>query len=220
LSSAAKSLPPPPSSSSSSSSSAIHPGYDTSIPVLHASTSTSNPVTFFEIFRNGVFPHFSANPAPKSLKVGKHGKYVTPESPSLYVREGSLRFWALTFSQSTAMSLRCAALRLAGRHDTARRLAAGFRAYRIYNSNKLDFGLFYCSARGAALSRALPSEEQRRFALLFEGDWADYEAHHCKVSGDVDFFFGILRRKKKKTRKKLTLPPKKKTSSGHLCQVL
>ena len=57
------------SSSSSSSSSATHPGYATSIPVLHASTSTNNPVTFFEIFRNSVFPHFSAHPAPASLKV-------------------------------------------------------------------------------------------------------------------------------------------------------
>ena len=172
-----------------SSSSAMHPGYATSIPVLHASTSTNNPVTFFEVFRNSVFPHFSAHPAPSSLKVGRHGVYVTPESPSLYVREGSLRFWALTFSKSTAMSLRCAALRLAGRRDTARRLAAGFRAYLIYRSSKLDFGLFYCSARGAALVRALPAEERRRFALLFEGDWTQYAAHHCKVGY---FFFCFI----------------------------
>ena len=120
---------------------------------------------------------------------------MTPESPSLYVREGSLRFWALTLSKSTMMSLRCEALQLAGRHDTARRLASGWRAYCIYRSSKLDFGLFYCSARGAALGRALPAGEQRRFALLFEGDWSEYEAHHCKVGFFVVFFCWSFRRR-------------------------
>jgi hypothetical protein len=149
--------------------------------VLHASTSTNNPVTFFEMFRSSVFPYFSANPAPASLKVGRHGVYVTPDSTSLYVREGSLRYYCLTLSKSTAMALRCAALRLAGKPDVARRLSSGFRAYLLYRSSKLDFGLFYCSARGAALEGALPGGEQRRFALLFRGDWSEYEAHHCRV---------------------------------------
>lgn len=178
---AASSGSSPAVSASSSASSAAHPGYNTSISVLHASSSTSNPVTFFELFRSSVFPHFSKNPAPASLKIGKPGVYVRPDSTKLYVREGSLRYYALTASQSTMMALRCAALRLAGKPDIARRLSAGFRAYFLYRSSRLDFGLFYCSARGTALGRALPAEEQHRFALLFQGDWSEYEAHHCKV---------------------------------------
>ena len=147
--------------------------------MLHASTSTNNPVTFYELFRSSVYPFFLANSPP--LKVGKPGVYVSPDSPSLYVREGSMRYYALTASKKTAMALRCVALRLTGKPDVARRLSAGFRAYCIYRSSKLDFGLFYCSAKGAELGTSLPAEEQRKFALLFRGDWADYETWHCRV---------------------------------------
>lgn len=166
---------------SSSSSTTTHPPYPTSIPVLHSSTSTNNPITFFTLFRDAVYPYFSARPAPAALKIGKPGVYVTPDSPKLYYRDGSLAFFLKKTTQGAAMAARCAFLRARGQHDLARRLSAGFRQTKIYMTKKLDFGLFYCSARVGELSRALPAEEQRMIPLLFKGDWAAYGTRHCEV---------------------------------------
>ena len=149
--------------------------------MLHSSTSTNNPTTFFEIFRHAVSPFFTANPAPAALKVGRWGHYVAPESPSLYVRDGSLRYFAITAQKSAAFALRCAFLRATGKPEVARRLAAGWRAFKIYRGSKLDFGLLYCGAQAAKLSLALPEKERSDFAPLFEGDWAEYEFFHCRV---------------------------------------
>lgn len=167
---------------SSSFSSSTHPGYPTSIPVLHSSSSTNNPVTFFEIFRGAIHPFFCAHPAPKSLRVGLGKRpYVSPDSPSLYVRDGSAAFLAKRASKNVAFWFRCLYLRAKGQPDLARRLAAGWKSFSLYCNAKYDFGLFYCSSRCSALARALPADEQRQMPLLFEGDWSEYETQHCFV---------------------------------------
>lgn len=68
-----------------------------------------------------------------------------------------------------------------GEPDLARRLAAGWRAFKIYRTAKLDFSLFYSSSRSASCWRSLPAAEQQAFQVMFEGDWEEYELRHCEV---------------------------------------
>ena len=65
------------------------------------------------------------------------------------------------------------------------------QAWKTYNTPKLDFQLFFCSANSRALARQLAPEEARQIPLLWDekaDDSVDYFMTHLAYMNQ--YFFG------------------------------
>ena len=84
---------------------------------------------------------------------------------------GTKRLWheclqALTAGYDIKYKAMALALKMKGEKRTAHTLANGWRIWKLYNTSRMDFHLFFCSRNVRALQHLLPKEEKADFSQV------------------------------------------------------
>ncbi|KAK9806489.1 hypothetical protein WJX73_002497 [Symbiochloris irregularis] len=137
------------------SAAVIQDEVDGQMPVIvHSATSTTYPVAFTPLFQDYVYPFWQTRrpkfvPTMHTFPKPEYSpwRYPLAESTILFktwTAAKTFKFWALSH-----------VLDLAGYKDNARQLWKGWQAFKLYNHEKLDFGLFFCSHNARQLQSSL-----------------------------------------------------------------
>ena len=79
----------------------------------------------------------------------------------------SLAFKAMTHWNSFKFGAIAAVLRRQGRPDLAFMISSGWKVWKLYNNEKLDFHVFYCSRVANEIMGRLPASERDDFRMVW-----------------------------------------------------
>lgn len=134
--------------------------------ILHAASSTTNPVTHVELLRSHLGPYYAARPAPVRFR----WRYPTLATSDVnYCRNRSLTLRALLAFDTAKFYVASRLLKLAG-SPLGDKLWAGWTACATVNTADLDFGLLFSARNAAALEARLAPAEAAAFPMTWRAD--------------------------------------------------
>ncbi|KAL0047381.1 hypothetical protein WJX82_002034 [Trebouxia sp. C0006] len=135
--------------------------------VVHACTSSQNPITTGQFFQH-IQAYFSSHPPPFRVILGPYPKY---QGLNIVSNSRHLRVVRYALAEAKFVVL-CGVLRAAGREHLAKKLFSGWKAWQKYNRPALDFDLCFKTDNLQWLQQSLPVKEQSMFRLSWENaDW-------------------------------------------------
>lgn len=115
------------------------------------------------LFKNFIFDYWMANPPSRRFrKTYKPINHWTAWLPS-----DSLAFKAMTAWNSFKFGAIASVLRRQGRPDLAFMISSGWKVWKLYNNEKLDFHVFYCSRVANEIMGRLPASEREDFRMVW-----------------------------------------------------
>ena len=124
--------------------------------ITHCASSVSNGERYGDLFNGVIFPYWASSPPARRFS---RGPYKPVDHWTAFLPASMFAFKWLNAWNTLKFKAIAALLRAHGRHDLAKQVAQGWSVYKLYNTPKLDFDIFYCVARAQAIENALPAAE-------------------------------------------------------------
>ncbi|CAL8472356.1 g11899 [Coccomyxa elongata] len=174
------------------SAASVQNSWDRSRPlIVHAASSTSYPISHYSIYKENVYPYWSANPAKFRFNFGGYQRYDASGPMSFYQQEGSAVFKVRQWLGGIKFWIVCGIIRALGYPALAKKVWAGWQAWQTYNTPKLDFQLFFCSVNAKALARLLVADELKQMPLQWEAEKDDSQKYfQTHLEYMQTYFFG------------------------------
>lgn len=140
------------------------------IPVFHACTSTSYPISNGEMFTMGRW-FFEKEPAPYCLLWGSY-----PQFPPSY-KPNAWRVYLGKMITAAKVHMACWLMRYMGKDKLANRLYTGWKAWDFGNDARYDMNLFFSVNNVNKLDTMLVEEEKEDIRVMFtpqKSEWARY----------------------------------------------
>ncbi|CAK0778665.1 hypothetical protein CVIRNUC_004631 [Coccomyxa viridis] len=162
----------------------IKPGSTPSVFHVASSTTHSEPVA--NHFRRIFLPYWTQRPPPFTLYSRPYRKLW---KKGFYSPEESLTFRYRNFCQAMHIGVLALGLNVSGKKHIARLLKKQWKTWKLYNTEAMDFNLFFSVSNTAALYDSLPKSTASDFKMLWqapEDSWDDYyrlvfDAIHTKI---------------------------------------
>jgi alcohol-forming fatty acyl-CoA reductase len=151
--------------------------------ITHCASSVSNGERYGTLFNGVIFPYWAANPPKKRFT---SGPYKPVDHWTAFLPATMFAFKWLNAWNTMKFKAIATLLKAHGRPDLAKQVWQGWKVYKLYNTPALDFDIFYCVSRAAAIEAALPEAERAAGAFQMvwakgRDDWASYLTRHADV---------------------------------------